>query len=481
MSLRVKALKSVRWTAATTISNIGARFGVTLVAAHMLPPFQLGLFAIVNLVLGFAYIFADAGVTQGIIAKQDADSDQLSSLYWFNLLFGCAVAAVSALLSPVLAYAYGQPELTGMLLVASANFAVAPIGQTFQALLQKNLRFERLGRVELGANLLSAASAAALLWAGVGIYALILSQLLTALLRSLFLWIAGRDLLQIKMRLRYDEIRHFMRFGMFQVGDRAVNYVNLRLDQFLIAALLGPQPLGYYNMAWMLIVEPVYRINPIITNVAFPVFAKKQNDPSALKRGFLLVTKLLSTTNAPLLFGFAAIAPHAVPLLLGDKWAPAIPLVELCSIIAMARTINNPVGSLVLAVGRADRSFYWTLVQFAIQVPIYAASLAWFGLVPATWVLCAINVLVVLAVYRWLIRPIIGPVFGEYVASFAPAVGLALGMGLLVRLLDHQGLLAGIPLLALELAVGAVVYGGLTLLFRRNDVGLIAGILTSRA
>jgi O-antigen/teichoic acid export membrane protein len=481
MSLRVKALKSVRWTAASTLSNIAARFGVTLVAARMLPPFELGLFAIVNLVLGFAYIFADAGVTQGIIAKQQADDDRLSSLYWFNLLFGAGVAALFAVLAPVIAYGYRQPELTGMLLVAALNFAVAPIGQTFQALLQKNLRFDRLGRVELGANLLSAASAALLLWFGFGIYALVLSQLLTATLRSLFLWLAGRELLRLRFRLRYDEIREFMQFGMFQVGDRAINYINLRLDQFLIGVFLGPQPLGYYNMAWMLIVEPVYRINPIITNVAFPVFAKKQDDPTALKRGFLVVTKLLSTTNAPLLFGFAAIAPHAVPLLLGDKWIPAIPLVELCSIIAMARTINNPVGSLVLAVGRADRSFYWTCAQFTLQVPIYAACLAYTGLIPATWVLCVINVLVVFAVYRWLIRPILGPVFAEYVASFAPAIVLALGMGLLVRLLDGQGLLAGLPLLALELAVGAVAYGGLTLAFRRNDVGLIAGILTSRA
>jgi hypothetical protein len=114
-------------------------------------------------------------------------------------------------------------------------------------------------------------------------------------------------------------------------------------------------------------------------------------------------------------------------------------------------------------------------------VPIYAACLAWFGLIPATIVLCVINIAVVPAVYRWLIRPILGPVFGEYVASFVPAIGLALGMAGLVRLLDHQGLLAGIPLLAAELVLGAVAYGGLTLLFRRSDVGLIAGILTSRA
>jgi O-antigen/teichoic acid export membrane protein len=481
MSLRAKALKSVRWTAATTVSNIAARFAVTLVAAHMLPPYELGLFAIVNLVLGFAYIFADAGVTQGIIAKRDASPEQLSSLYWFNILFGIGVAGLFALAAPILAYAYRQPQLTGMLLLAALNFAVAPIGQTFQALLQKHLRFERLGRVELGANLLSAASAIVMLWFGVGIYALIWSQLLTATLRSLFLGLAGRDLLRVSLRLHLAEIRHFMRFGLFQVGDRAINYVNLRLDQFLIGALLGPQPLGYYNMAWLLIVEPVYRINPIITNVAFPVFAQKQDDPSALKRGFLVVTKLLTTTNAPLLFGFAAIAPQAVPLLLGDKWIPAIPLIELCSIIAMARTINNPVGSLVLAVGRADRSFYWTLVQFAIQVPIYAACLAWAGLVPATVLLCAINIAVVPSVYRWLIRPILGPVFADYAGAFAPAIGLALAMAILVRLFADLDLALGFPLLAAELALGAAIYGSMTLLFRRNDVSLLAGIITSRA
>ena len=54
MSLRLTALRSVRWTAASTGSNLGARFLVTLFAAHQLPPADLGLYALVNLVLGFA-------------------------------------------------------------------------------------------------------------------------------------------------------------------------------------------------------------------------------------------------------------------------------------------------------------------------------------------------------------------------------------------------------------------------------------------
>src|ERR1700735_4996518 len=273
MNLRLTALRSVRWTAASTVSNLGARFAITLMAAHLLPPSDIGLYALVNLVLGFAYLFADAGVSQAIIAKQAASQEQLSSLYWFNILFGFTIAGLFGLTAPLLASLYGQPRLLGMLLLAALNFAVVPVAQSFQALLQKELRFNALARVDLGANLLGAAGAACLLADGVGIYALVLAQLLTAGARTLFLWFAGRDLLRVRARLRYGEIRGFVHFGLYQVGDRAVNYVNTRLDQLLIAALLGPQTLGYYNMAWLLVVEPVYRINPIITSVAFPVFA----------------------------------------------------------------------------------------------------------------------------------------------------------------------------------------------------------------
>ena len=481
MSLRLTALKSVRWTAASTISNLGARFLVTLLAARLLPPADMGLYALVNLVLGFAFLFADAGVTQAIIALQAATRDQLSSLYWFNILFGLTIALLFGLFAPIMAGLYGQPRLTGMVLLAALNFAIVPVAQSFQALLQKELRFSALAQVDFGANLLGAGGAAAMLLTGFGVYALILAQLLTAGARSLFLWLAGRDLLRPRLRLRYGEISGFVHFGLYQVGDRAVNYINMRLDQLLIGALLGPQTLGYYNMAWLLVVEPVYRINPIITSVAFPVFAKKQDDPGALKRGFLVVLKLLTTTNAPLLLGFAAAAPTAVPLLLGEQWRPAIPLVELCSLIAIARTVNNPVGSLVLAVGRADRSFYWTLTQALVQLPLYAVGLMTLGLVPATWLLCAVNLAAVPAVYLWLIRPILGPIARDYAGAILPAVAIALGMAVLVRLAAMPSGLPAYAVLALQVAAGAVLYAGLTVIFRREDMMQLAGLIRARA
>jgi O-antigen/teichoic acid export membrane protein len=480
MSLRVKALKSVPWTATTTISNVVTRFIVTLAAAHTLGPFDLGLYAIVNLVLGFAYLIADAGFSQGIISKQDARPEQLSSLYWASVLFGFAICLAVCFLSPLLAMVYGQPRLLGMLLLTALNFAVAPFGQIFQALLQKNLRFPVLGRIELLVNVSSALGAIVMLYGGLGVFSLLLSQILAAALRSLLLRIAGRTLLQVRMRLSYAEIRHFVHFGMFQIGDRAINYLGSRLDQLLIGSVLGPAALGYYNMAWMLVVDPVYRINPIITSVAFPVFAQRQSDARALRHGFLVVTKLLTTANAPLLLGFAAIAPGAVPFLLGAQWMPAVPLVELLSIIAIARTVNNPVGSLVLAVGRADKSFYWTVVQFAVQVPIYTVLLMRGGLVPATLFLCVVNWSAVFLVYIYLLRPILGSIFVRYAQAFLPPIGLALGMAVLVRMLSMLTIASPSALLIAQIAFGAIIYCGLTFWLRREDVQELAGLVATR-
>lgn len=480
MGLVAKARNAIPWTAVTTGSALAARAAITLVAARFLPPYDLGLYAIVGLVLGFAGLFSDGGLTQSVVSRQDARPEQLSSLHWCNVLLGAAIGLVLCLASPGIAILYAEPRLTDLLLLAALNFAIAPFGQISQALLQKSLGFARLGRIEVASNAVAALVALALLALGAGIYGLILAQIASNLLRSVLLRLAGRALVRTRLRLRLGEIKPFLRFGFFQLGDRAANFFNARADQLLIGWLLGPEALGYYNMAWTVIVEPVYRINPIITTVAFPVFARRQDNRAALRRGFLIVTKLLSTTNAPVVLGLAAIAPVAVPLVLGERWTPSVPLIELLSIVALARSIFNPVGSLVLAVGRADLSFYRTLTQFAVQTPIYAMLLSSAGLVPATWFVCLVNVVGVPLVYVFMLRPILGSFLLDYARAFLPAISCAVAMAVAVRLLSTAALHPRVGMLAAQLALGAILYGGLTLLFRRGDVGEIAGLMMSR-
>jgi O-antigen/teichoic acid export membrane protein len=480
VSLVRQARGAVPWAAVITGSATAARAVTMLAAARFLPPYDLGLNAVVILALGFAFLFADGGLAQSVVAKQDAHPEQLSSVHGCTVLLGAAAGLVLCLAAPAIAALYGEQRLLGMLLLAALNLAIMPAGQVPQALLQKHLDFARLGRIEAASNAVGALAALALLVSGLGVYALILGQIAGNLLRSLLLSRAARTHARIRLRPRPREIGPFLRFGAFQVGDRVVNFLIARADQLLIGSMVGPAALGYYTMAWTVIVEPVYRINPIITNVAFPVFARRQGDRGALRRGFLIVTKLLSTTNAPLVLGLAAIAPVAVPLVLGETWTPSVPLIELLAIVALARAIFNPVGSLVLAVGRADLSFYRTLAQFAVQTPVYAVLLRETGLMPATWFLCLVTAAAVPLSYAFMLRPVLGPFLRDYARAFLPAIGLALAMAIAVRLLASAAIEPRTELLAAQLALGAVLYGGTTLLLRRADVGEIAGLIMPR-
>jgi len=480
MNLRVRATKAVYWTATRSAATLGSRFIVMLLAAHLLAPLDIGLYAIANLVLGFAYILANGGLTQGVISKPDVHPDQLSSLFWFNLLSGAVLTLAVALAAPLLAEFYGQPRLLDMLLVTALNLLVAPFGQMSQALLQKHLDFASLARVDITVALLSSLCAVGMLYAGAGVYALIVSQVLGTVLRGIFLRICCRDLLPIQLRFRYAEIRSIVHFGIFQTGSAFLNYFSSRIDQFLIGTLGGPQALGYYSLAWNLIIEPVFRVSLVITSVAFPVFAKRQDDIGALRRGFRVVTKLLATGIAPLVFGFAAIASNAIPLVLGARWAPSIPLVQLLSIVAIVRTINIPVGSLVLAVGRADKLFYWTLGYCVLQPPLYAAFLVMGGLIPATLFLCAVNVAAMFLAYGLLLRPALGPIFADYMGAFLPSTVLAASMAIAVQSLSMIETAPTSTLLAAQVCLGIIIYGGTMMLFRRGDVSQIASLIASR-
>src|SRR6202012_2302703 len=98
---------------------------------------------------------------------------------------------------------------------------------------------------------------------------------------------------------------------------------------------------------------------------------------------------------------------------------------------------------------------------------LYAAGLAFFGLMPATWLLCAINIAAVPAVYFWLVRPVLGPGWRDFMQALLPPIAISLGMAVLVRLVAMASGEEGVTALALQVAAGAAAYLGLSLIFRR--------------
>jgi lipopolysaccharide exporter len=478
--LRRQAAGGIRWTASATGINAGLNFLQTAVLAHFLLPADFGLGSMVVLVVAFAQMFADAGVSSAIVYRHQPTKAELSSLYWFNVSCGAVILAVINLAVPLIVGLFDEPRLAMPLRLASLAFLIAPFGQQFQFLLQKRLQFRLLAVSSTSGYLAGLCVAVALGVTGAGVYALVFGQLANTLVRTAMLVRAEwRD--RPTWHFARTDLSAYIGFGLYQTGDKAANFFNAYLLHGLIGSMLGAHVLGIYTLAFELAFKPIEAMTPIVTRVAFPVLARIRDDRVRVRRGYLSMLRLLSTVNFPIALATAALAPIIVPVIYGDAWRPAIPLVEVLAFVALLRSSGSPIGALLLGLGKADWGFWWSLGKTFVQLPGLYIGIVLNQIFGAAVAYLILQTAFTAAAYSLLVRKLLGPCLAEYVRTFLPAIGLALSVAATIRISSPM---LGETSLAIQLvvllALGSVAYLVFAALFARQLLSEMLQMVRSR-
>jgi O-antigen/teichoic acid export membrane protein len=335
----------------------------------------MGMILVVN---GFAQAFVDAGISKAVIAHQDTTKEQLSSLYWLNIVAGIVVGMTVLIARPLIVAYYQEPRLSSYLNVVAVGFVTNALGQQFRILMQKEMDFRALSIVETASSLIASVIAVVGAALGWGVWSLVLRSLVqTAVMTAASsLWAARRGNLP-RLHFRWADLQGFVGFGLFQMGERAVNYLSANVDNLVIGRFLGAEALGYYSLAYQLIRFPLGRFNPIITQVAFPTFAKIQDNNKRLKRGYLKVVHYIASATFPMLLGMFVVAPVFVRLFYGSAWLPAVAIIRILCIVGMIKAQGNPMGSLLLSKGRADLGFYWNVFALVTALAANLIGVRW--------------------------------------------------------------------------------------------------------
>lgn len=369
LNLKKQAVAGVKWTGFST-AVVTVLYLIRLsILGRLLDPTDFGLVGMVTVITGFAAAFYDMGVSNAVIYKQDITTEQLSSLYWLNIMAGIGVFGMLWAATPLVVAFYREPRLTQLMFWVALVFPIASCGQQFQVLLQKNLQFNVLSKVDISsaaASLLVATTAALI---GQGALSLVWAQLANAGTKTVTLYIIGGRIWRPSFHFRRKDLSGYISFGLYQMGERAINYFNSNLDYIMIGTFMGAKALGYYTFAYNLVTMPSSKINPVVTKVAFPVFSKVQENAEQLKRGYFKVLKVLSIINFPVLLGLAAVAPYAVPVVFGKQWLPSVLLIQILAGVGLLRSIGNPLGALIMSKGRADLGFKWNAMIVFTQIP----------------------------------------------------------------------------------------------------------------
>lgn len=461
MTLKQKTFSAVRWTTFSMLSKAALMLLQMAVLARLLTPSDFGLMALVAAVISFAQIFSDMGISNAIIHHQKISQEALSSLYWLNVLSSAVLMFLLMLLSPLVSDWYHEPRMQPVLVFVSASFLIAAIGQQLRVMAEKNLRFQQLAVVELAASLLGFVVSVSVAFYGGGVYALVAGMLTSGVVATVLYWRNLADGWRPMWRLRFDEIRDFLGFGAYVLGFSLTNTVNIQADILIGGRVLGTSNLGAYSLPKELSFRLALIINPIVTRVGLPVMAQAQKDKALLKSIYLKTLLMTASINFPLYLMIAVFAPEIVSVMFGNQWQESVPLLQVMALWGLVRSTGNPVGSLLLAMGRANWMFWWSFGQMLFWVPIF-----WLGSKFGTQGLAMTSLIAVVlsAAPMWyvLVRPSCGAGFVEYFKLFA--------VPLLVSVVGAAaGFLAvwAIEIILLRLAVGLTVGGAIYLILSR--------------
>jgi O-antigen/teichoic acid export membrane protein len=256
-------------------------------------------------------------------------------------------------------------------------------------------------------------------------------------------------------------------------------FVQTQADIMIAGRSFSPTELGFYTTALFLAQIFVTKVLPPLNEVAFSAYTQIQQDSEAVAQGFLKSVRVIMTLAMPFCLGLAAVAEPAVQVLLGDKWLPAAPIVQLLALAMPFMTLHVLFGPATNACGKpgiATRA----AVLGAVLMPLCYYAGANYGAVgiAAAWLVAWPLLTAVAAV--WSLRALEIRI-GQLREALLPPVLAGIGMALAVALVDRAfPVMPEIVRLALLVAVGGAVFGGWLLVFARQRLDEIVGLALKR-
>lgn len=448
-ALGTKALRGGRYLAAGTVIERLARLGRNMLLARVIAPEHFGLMAITLAVTALYSAITEVGVAQAVIQdKRGSTREFLNVAWWFGLVRGLLVAAVAVPLAAPIASFYGEPLLTGVLMVAPLSVVFAGLTSPRVYALQRDFRFKATLWTMQGAGLLGVLVSIGLGFWLQNVWALVWGAVFEAFARFVLSFI----LCPIRLSFRLDPVSRsaLFRFTKGMAGLPILTLLIMQADVFVLGRVVTAVDLGLYTMAIALAGFPLALFSKVVQPLVVPILVTAQDDPPAMSRQVLTLTRLVWLFCLPLAAVMSAVAGPLLVLVYGrpefGQAAPAFAVYSLFAVVYMASMISF---SVYLALGQPELQRRFTLVRaLVLVVVLYPASL-WLG---GTGAALALLVAMVLAMVVQLLnlRRVIGLRILDYLATM---------VGGLVA-----GVLAGAAALSFRLLVAwpgwAVVIGG---------------------
>jgi O-antigen/teichoic acid export membrane protein len=463
-SLFAQAREALIWRSGAQIVGQIITWGATFLVIRILDPHDYGLFAMTQVVLSVLNMLNGAGLASGLIQKPDANERTIRQLYGMLIALNFGLGALQFVTAPLVAAYFHQPIVADLLRVQALLYLTTPFVAFPYALLARAIDFKQQAKVYFLSSIAGALTALVGAYAGLGVWTLVAAPAALYITRAIGMTrVSGHH---YRPLFDFRGAGALAKFGGLMAAGQFFWVLQSQADVFIAGRVLAPSVLGLYTTGLFLTQILVSKFVPAINDVAFSIYARMQDDPEAVAKGFVRSARMVMLAAMPFYVGLAVTAEPLVATVLGAKWIEAAPLVRLLALAMPAMTLQVLFSPACSAMGRPGIGVHTGAVG-AVLLPIaFLIGLKWgvTGL-SASWFFSWAIYLVITA---WWVLPVLGLSGGALARAVAPTVTASLAMGALVLLVKSAlpPLAAQVELAVLVLIGGATYFGWLYLLSR---------------
>jgi O-antigen/teichoic acid export membrane protein len=458
-----------RWTAQIL------SWAITLVVIRILSPDDYGIVGMTSYFMGLAGVLSDLGLGTAVLALPRLSLEMARQLHALALGAGIAAFLLTLLAAGPMSWYFREPALLPVLLAMGGSFVVDAMRTVPVALLSRGLEYRKASSVDFVRAVASSATVLALALIGARYWSLVgglLSGSLAATAWALWLRPLGYA------RPRRSELKGPAAISTHLVVGRLAWQAYQNADFMVAGRLFGAAQLGFYNVGWTIASLPGEKLTTVLTAATAPFFASIRHDAEALRTYFLRLTFLICLLLWPILFGFVLVADLVIPVVLGPKWVPAVPVARALVFYAALQSPMTLSAQILMLTGRTKVSMATSLVALLVLPPVFYLSGKQWGIEGIAWSWAILYPVL----YLWptiVTLKQLGATLGEHLTAMGRAgllVAVMCAVVLLVRIV--LPLQIGIRLeLVIAVATGTLSYFLLLAIWTRRDLTLIAEVI----
>lgn len=480
MSITKDVAKGVFWIALAKYSGIVVSLIITAILARLISPEAFGTIAIAMVVLYFLNMFADIGIGPAVVQFKGLTKHHLDSLFTLNVYIGIVLASMLYWGAELIATYYDDAALEHVCQMMAVVVFFNAMNVVPNALMRKDRRFRTIAMRTLFFQVTSGCVAVWGAWHNWGVYALLVSPILTAI--GVFVVNYYNYPLHFVFVMSKEALKRVASFSFFQFAFSFCNYFSRNLDKLIVGKFFSMEQLGYYDKSYHLMLYPLHNITFVIEPVLHPILSSLQNNKHELQLKNQKLATVISYISFPIGLILFFCSTEIIRIIYGNQWDKAIPVFQILALSLPLQMIQSTSGAIYQAAGKTNHMFYNGISNTIVTVSGFMIAAIWGGSIEAmawAWVLTLVVNFVnsYFILYHFTLQEPTIPFYKSFVPQIINSGVVFAIMWLIVAFLPKM---SSLPALLCKTIIVCVLSILMAFLLKQYNIRMIAEVVKNR-